>query len=244
MPTPDQQPHRATSFPTTSWSLILDAGSLSAEGRGALAELCQAYWYPVYAFMRRRSCDAARAEDLTQEFFARLLEKNYLHDADRNRGRFRTFLLTAASHFVANEWDRRQARKRGGDTSIVSIDAAMANHRYSLEPADTDSPEVLYEKSWAAMVIERVLEAIRLEAASKSKSRQYDRLKVFLAGGDSTPYSQVAAELEMSEGAVKVAVHRLRENFKVHLRSEIGRTVKAENEIDAEIRYLLRVMRS
>lgn len=240
-PTPG--PSDAAGFAATRWTLVLAAarGSVSPCAAEAMAELCRIYWYPLYAYVRRRGSDAHEAEDLTQEFFLRLLAKNYLAAVDREKGKFRAFLLASLKHFLANEWGRSQAQKRGGGQVIIPLDTLSAESRYRLEPWHDLNPEKLYERQWALTVLEQVLGRLQAESlALNGNQAVFERLKQFLTGGrESASYAQVAAELEMTEGAVKTAVHRLRRRYRQLLREEIAQTVAGPEEIDDEIRYLL-----
>lgn len=227
-------------FVTTHWSVVLAAGE--AEGTGAasaLAELCQAYWYPLYAYVRRCGYEADRAQDLTQEFFARLLEKHYLRDADPARGRFRSFLLAAMRHFLSNERDRVGAAKRGGHAAILPMEIETTEGIYTREVPDTETPEVIFERQWALTTLKRTLERLRAEYERAGRGMVLRRLEGFLTGdADVAPYVEVSRELGMSEGAVKVAVHRLRKRYGRLLREEIGQTVADPAEVDDEIRAL------
>ena len=227
-------------FATTRWSLVLDArGDSHDSSARALAELCESYWYPLYAFVRRQGHRPEDAADLTQAYFAKLLEKGYLKDVRPEAGRFRSFLLASLKHFLCNEWDRQMAQKRGGHIRQISLDAAAAENRYSIEPVDHLTPEDLYEQRWALTVLERTLDRLA-EETPESKRFRFDRLRPFLIGDEAaTPYREVAAELGMSESGIKVAVHRLRRRFGVILRQEIGQTVADSQEVDDEIRHLL-----
>jgi len=205
-----------------------------------MAELCRTYWYPLYAYVRRRKYDAHEAEDLTQEFFARLMAKNYLADVDRRKGKFRAFLLTALKHFLANEWDRSRSLKRGGGQVVISLDTPAAESRYGLEPFHNLTPERLFERQWVLTVLERVLAGLQAEFVAEGKQTIFDGLKHFLtADRPSSGYGQVAGELGMTEGAVKTATHRLRRRYRELLRREIAQTVACPEDIDEEIRYLL-----
>lgn len=238
---PARQPRR---FATTRWSQVLAAGqSPTGEAREALATLCEIYWYPLYAFVRRWGHDADEAQDLTQEFFSRLLEKHYLRDADPSRGRFRSFLLASLKHFLSNERDRASAVKRGGRVSIVGLEVETAEGMYRREPADADTPEKVFERRWALTLLERTLAALRQEFASSGKQEVFARLEGYLTGDQATvPYAQLAGELGMSEGAIKVAVHRLRRRFGALLREEIGQTVADRQQVDEEVRELFRIL--
>jgi RNA polymerase sigma-70 factor (ECF subfamily) len=232
-------------FATTHWSVVLAAGRKSSpRAQEALAALCQTYWYPLYACVRRQGHPPHAAQDLTQEFFARLLEKNFLGDVRRARGRFRSFLLAALKHFLANEWDRERALKRGGGREFISLEAE-AEARYALEPVDLDSPDRLYERRWALTLLERVLAALKREWTIAGRAAHFDALKDTLAGGrGSVPYAQLAERLGMSEEAVKVAAHRLRKRYRELLRSEIAQTVARPEEVEDEIRHLFTVLSS
>lgn len=227
-------------FATTHWSLVAaaqDPGGPAA--RAALADLCRAYWFPVYAYVRRRGHDRHAAEDLTQAFFARLLEKNDLAAADRTRGRFRTFLLTACQHFLANEHDRAAAKKRGGGAAHFPLDFAAAEGRFAREPAAPETPERAFERRWALDLLDGALAELRQEYADSGRGKLFDALKGCLtAGGADVAYADLAAELNMTEGAVKVAAHRLRQRYRDRLREAIARTVADPAEVDDEVRDL------
>lgn len=228
-------------FPTTRWSLILATrGQPTAGAREALASLCATYWYPLYAYVRRQGHAVEDAQDLTQGFFTALIEKRYLADFDQERGRFRSFLLGAFKHFLANEHDRRTAHKRGGSAPAISLDTEDAERRYSLEPSHDLTPDKIYERRWALVLLDRALDRLRRES---SPDTRFDRLSLFLTG-DATgvSYLQLADELGMSEGAVKVAVHRLRKRFGEALRSEIAQTVAGPELVQEEMRHLLSVV--
>lgn len=225
-------------FPTTRWSLIIATREQpTTQATDALARLCNSYWYPLYAYVRRRCSRIEDAQDLTQGFFACLLEKNYLRDFDRERGRFRTFLLTAFRHFLANERDRERTQKRGRGQIPISLDMQEAERRYLLDPGHDITPEKLYERRWAMALLDRVLERLRLESRQLT---HFDRLQVFLTGEPpGVSYNDLASELGMSEGALKVAVHRLRRKFREVLRAEIADTVASSEEVKEEMQYLL-----
>jgi RNA polymerase sigma-70 factor (ECF subfamily) len=226
-------------FATTRWSLVAAAQDASAPAaREALAELCAAYWFPVYAYVRRRGHDHHAAQDLTQGFFARLLEKNDLAAADRTRGRFRSFLLAACQHFLANQHDHAAAKKRGGGRVHVPLDFADADGRYSREPADATTPERVFDRQWALGVLERVLAGLRDEYAESGRAKLFDAIKGCLTGATEAGYAELADRLRMTEGAVKVAVHRLRQRYKDRLRAAIAETVAAPEEVEEEIRDL------
>jgi len=243
-PPQSDQPLPSGGFAATHWSVVLSAarGSETPRAAAAMAELCRVYWYPLYAYVRRRNYDTHEAEDLTQEFFARLLAKNYLANVDRRKGKFRAFLLAAMKHFLSDEWDRSRAQKRGGGRAIVPLDAADADSRYSREPAHDLTPEKLFERQWAIAVLQQVLARLRTEFAAENKARLFDRLEPFLMGDSAATHAQAAAELGMTENAVKKAVHRLRRRFRQQLREEIAHTVASPEEIDEEIQYLMRCL--
>jgi len=204
----------------------------------ALEELCRTYWYPLYVFVRRQTPTREDAEDLTQAFFARFLEKNYLEGLSSDQGRFRAFLLAALKHFLANEWDRAHRQKRGGGVANLSLDWQDADTRYQIDPADNSSPDKLYDRAWAVTLLERVISRLRDESAAGGRSRLFEALKPFLMVGKSAiPYANAAAALDMAESAVRVAVHRLRRRYRELLREEISQTLsdpaRAEEEMQA-----------
>ena len=216
----------------------------AASAKTALATLCETYWYPVYAFVRRRGYSAHDAQDCTQEFFAALLEKDYVRTADRERGRFRTFLLTAVSRFLSKQKDSARARKRGGGRKILSIDVEDGEGRYQLEPVDRWTPELMYERSWALALLERVLLRLGQRYAEQGKSALFDRLKPFLTGAETTEMNaDLTAELDLTEGALKVAVHRLRRRYRELLKEEIADTVASPDDVPNELEYLLAALR-
>ena len=228
-------------FATTQWSLILSAADpASPRWQQALTQLCQLYWYPLYAFIRRQGHEASEAEDLTQEFFLRLLEKGYLDAAGPEKGKFRTFLLVCLRRFLANQHDRRQAQKRGGQRRLVSIDLSSAESRYQLEPAHHATPERVYERRWALALLDAVMQRLQREYADRDKQVLFDQLKVLLVV-DETParYADLASKLQLSEGAVKVAVHRLRKRFGQLLAAEISRTLDGRSGLREEINQLI-----
>jgi RNA polymerase sigma-70 factor (ECF subfamily) len=232
-------------FHTTHWSAVLAArepGSSQAER--ALTELCQTYWYPLYAYIRRRGYSPTEAEDLTQGFFARLLDKHYIGDITPGMGRFRCFLLASLKHFLANEWDRVQTRKRGGGQTIFSLDAQQPEARYQFEPVDNATPELLFERRWAVILLEQVLSRLRAEFVGSEQAGLFDELKGFLCAGGETPgsYREIAERMGLKEGAVKVAVHRLRRRYGELLRAEIGKTLSDPREVEEEVRHLIGVL--
>src|SRR6266496_3965049 len=231
-------------FATTHWSVVLSAVDQSSPGsEAALARLCQSYWYPLYAYVRRRGYSPEDAQDLTQSYFASLLEKKYLDRADRQRGRFRTFLLSSLENFLNNEWDRASARKRGGGQRTISWDEQDAEGRYLKEPVDAVTPERIFEKRWAATLLELVLKKMRQEFIVSGKAELFEAIKPHLwSEGPATSYSQLAVRLNMTVVAVKVTVHRLRHRYRDLLRAEIAHTVATPGEVDDEIRHLIKVM--
>ena len=237
----ERLPARGERFATTHWSMVVSAGGQPRRSRvdRALATLCENYWFPLYAFVRRAGHSAEDAQDLTQEFFARLLAKNYLAVADPPEGRFRSFLLAAMKHFLSDEWDRAHAQKRGGSRTVISLDSLDAETRYRLEPASDLTPEKMFEKQWALALLEHVLSRLHAELADEGKSALFEALKDTLTGARSLTYAAIGAELGMSEGAVKVAAHRMRRRYRALLREEIAQTLASSDEIAEEIRYLL-----
>jgi RNA polymerase sigma-70 factor (ECF subfamily) len=235
---------RGGSFGTTRWSLVLAAGqNADARSADALTGLCESYWHPVYAFIRRQGYRPEECADLTQEFFARVLEKNYFHDADPARGRFRAFLCASIRHFLSNERDRAQTLKRGGATPPISLDIETAEGTYQVEPRDDLTPEKLFDRRWALILLERVLVRLRDQHTAAGKGELFDQLRGFLTGDNAgVPYAGVAGTLGMTEGAVKVAVHRLRRGFRDALLQEIAETVADPSDIDAEIEYLMKAV--
>jgi RNA polymerase sigma-70 factor (ECF subfamily) len=231
-------------FTATHWSVVLAArGGSSSRARAALESLCRAYWYPLYAFVRRMGHSPHDAEDSVQGFFAVCLEKNYLAAADEAKGRFRSFLLLALKRFLAKERDKSRAGKRGGGQKPIALDGLTAEERYALEPAEHLSADKLFERRWALTLLEQVLSRLRDEQAAAGQGEAFEQLKEFLlAGGRGTPYADMAARLGRSEGAVKVAVHRLRQRYRELLQEEIANTVTSPEEAEEERRYLLAVL--
>ena len=213
-----------------------------ARAEPALAALCQQYWHPVYAFIRRNGYSIDQGQDLTQGFFAVLLEKNYLRDAKQERGRFRSFLLTAVKHFLSNQKAREQALKRGGGQPHISIDPAEAESWYMPEAVDGDTPEHLFERRWALSLLEQVMAKLRAEFEKPGKAGQFDLLSPFLNGDAGVGYETAAAQAGLSAGSLRTAVHRMRRRYRTLLREEIAETVAQPEEIDEEIRFLLKVL--
>jgi RNA polymerase sigma-70 factor (ECF subfamily) len=232
----------SSEFPTTRWTLVVAAGDPQRkEARSALISLCENYWYPLYAYLRRRGYPADQAQDLTQEFFMRVLEGRYLDRADQEKGRFRSFLLTSLKFFVADEEDRQRARKRGGG-AIVSLEFSSGEERYQREPAHDETPERIFEKRWALSVLDRVVERLRNEFVQHGRPEHFERLKVFLLGQSDAPYAALAREMNTSEGALKVAIHRLRKRYRELFRQEIADTVADPAGVESELRYLATVL--
>lgn len=224
--------------------MVLSAGEGSLpNAQAALERLCRAYWYPLYAYVRRQGRSVEEAQDLTQEFFARLLQKEYLRHTDPARGRFRTFLLTALKRFLVNDWEKGRAARRGGGQQIISWDERVTETRFLAESADQSTPEKAFEKRWALIVLEQVLERLRDEFTASGHAERFERLKVLLWGEKgSPPYVEVAAELGLTEGALKVAVHRLRQRYRELLRAEVANTVARPEDVDDELRHLIAVI--
>ena len=232
-------------FATTQWSAVFLAGQESSpEATLALERLCANYWYPLYAYVRRKGRTVEEAQDLTQEFFAHFLERKYFRHADRNRGRFRTFLLTSLGHFVINEWTKANREKRGGGQRIVSLDEEMAEARFTAEPAEQPS-ETLYDRGWAGVLLDRALTALNIEFAQAGKQELFARLKIYVWGEkNSLSYREMAEQLGMTEQAVKTSVHRLRKRYGELLRLEVAQTVLTAGDVEEELRYLISVIRN
>jgi RNA polymerase sigma factor (sigma-70 family) len=227
-------------FATTHWTVVLAAGQGSAPAAmAALEELCRTYWYPLYAYVRRQTANVEDAQDLTQAFFERFLEKNYLENVSSDKGRFRAFLLASLKHFLANEWDKAKRQKRGGGLASVPLDWTRADTQFRQEPADLLSPDKLYERAWAITLLERVVTRLRDEAAADGKAQMFEELKPFLMVEKArVPYAEAATKLGIAEGAIRVAVHRLRRRYKELLRHEIQQTLSDPAQVDGEIQAL------
>ena len=234
---------RQSVFPTTHWSLVLATGRGDVpQAQDALEKLCQIYWHPLYACVRRRGYSQADAEDLTQEFFAWLLERNWLEGADQQRGRFRSFLQVSFNRFLANEWDRATRQKRGGGR-IVSLQFEEAESGFVREPVDNVTPEQSYEWCWASTLLDQVLTRLGAEYAGQGKAELFEELRPCLLGERAAqPYAVLAAKLDMTEGSMKVAVYRLRQRYRQLLRDEIAHTVAKPEEIEEELRHLFTVV--
>ena len=233
-------------FATTHWSLV-DAAKAGQAGqthaREALEELCKSYWYPLYAFVRSRGYSAHDAQDLTQAFFARIIETSGLSGADRTQGRFRSYLLGALKHFLANEWHKSQTQKRGGLVKLIEWEGLDPEARYAEASTPTDNPEHLFDREWALQTIAGALQALREDMLKAGKSKQFDTLKGALTGQNELPRDQIAARLNMTESAVKVAIHRLRQRYRELLRATIAETVNSEADLEDEMRHLIEVLR-
>lgn len=244
MPISDTNPNAlpaAPQFTTTHWSVVLAArDDTSPAADDALARLCHGYWYPLYAYVRRKGYAVEDAQDLTQEFFARLLAKNYLGTVDRQKGKFRSFLLASLEHFLAKEWTRAHRLKRGGQQIILSWDGCDPEERYRLEPPDDRTAERTYERRWALTVLEQAMTTLASEYSVAGKEHLFQELKPFISGDDdAVAYPELAVRLEMSEGALRVAAHRLRQRYGESVRTEIAKLVQRPEDIEEELRHLL-----
>ena len=232
-------------FATTHWSVVVSAGRRDTpRSRQALEQLCQTYWYPLYAYARRRGYSPHDAEDVTQGFFARLLRHQSVVAVDPAKGKFRSFLLASMNHFLADEWDKSRAQKRDGG-KLIALDAASAETKYLQEPADALTPEKVFEQRWALTLLEQVYKRLRQDYEREDKARLFEVLRFALAGERSeVPYTELATQLKMNEGSVKVAVHRLRERYRKRLREQIAETVASPKDVEEELRCLLRALAS
>jgi len=241
---PEASSAEAPGFRTTHWSVVLAAREAdSAAAQAALAELCATYWYAIYAYVRRRGHPKENAADLTQAFFARFLEKNFLGDLTPGTGRFRSFLLACCQHFLANEWDKVQTLKRGAGKTILSLDDDSAEDRYQFEPVDHITPETIFERRWACTVLEQVLDRLRDDFTASKPPELFQELKIFLSPGqERNSYAEVGRRTGLKESAIKVAVHRLRRRYGELLRAEIAKTVADANDVEDEVRHLIAVL--
>jgi RNA polymerase sigma factor (sigma-70 family) len=231
-------------FVTTRWSLVLAAGGAESEhSRSALTHLLETYWYPLYAFARKKARDPDDACDLTQEFLLGLLDGRFLGDADPRKGRFRTFLLTAFERFLVNSWRRGNREKRGGGRTILSLSSIDAESRYRLEPADRLTPEQIYERRWALTLLDVTMRRLEEETAAAGREDLFEVVKPILAGEDGCSYAEMGARLGMKEGALRTAVHRLRQRFGALLRAEIAETISNPEDIDDELRHLFQLLK-
>ena len=240
----DDTPITSRGFHTTHWTIVLAAREKDGTvAREALASLCSTYWYPLYAFIRRQGSSPHQAEDLTQEFFFRFLERHSLGSVQPDGGKFRSFLLACLKNFLSNERERARAQRRGGGQSLVPLSGSDAETRYSLEPADQRAPEAVFDRRWAFAVLERTMTELRHEYATAGKSELFEAFQSFLPGGrGDTSRADLAAKRGVSPGAIDVAVHRLRQRFGALLREQVAQTVSSEAEVEEEIRYLISVI--
>jgi RNA polymerase sigma factor (sigma-70 family) len=227
-------------FATTHWSVVMEAGrEESPKASQALEQLCRTYWYPLYAYVRRKGHDPDDAQDLTQEFFARLLRGNFLHTVEQRKGKFRSFLVASLENFLVKEWLRANRQKRGGGQPVLSLDEEGAENRYALEPASNLSPQKLYERRWAMTLLDLTMKRLEEECRQQGKSQLFEQTRNLLSGdAQEEGYRELAARLATSEGALRVAVHRLRQRFGVLLREEIAHTVTSPEDVDEEVRSL------
>ena len=239
----DSEENHLPLFATTHWSVVLAAGDTkTTRAQQALSRLCHTYWYPLYAYVRRRGSNPQDAEDLTQEFFARLLRKKSLAHLTREGGRFRSFLLKTMNRFITDEWRRARAQKRGAG-KIISLDAESGESRYSIEPAERHTPETLYDRAWALVLLDTVFHRLRDEYARAGKVALFDDLKFCLTGQRSAiPYAELASRLNQPQNTVKTRVHRLRQRYRQLLREEVAQIVTSPDEIEEELRSLFRAL--
>jgi RNA polymerase sigma factor (sigma-70 family) len=235
---------KAPAFVTTHWSVVLAAARTdTTQAQTALEQLCRLYWYPIYHFVRRQGYATHDAQDLTQEFFARMLEKNWIAHADQSRGRFRSFLLFVLKRFLAVEWHKANAQKRAVNRRCLPLPLDSAETRYNREPDESSTPEQAFEKQWALTLLETVLHQLRDDYQQDGNERLFETLKPCMTGrSELQPYAALAAQLQMSEGAVKVAVHRLRGRYRERLKAEIAHTVASPADVESEMRHLFRVL--
>ena len=236
-------PPPRSSFSATQWTLVLAAGTDGSVAHRAIAELCERYWEPLYAFARRTGQMPEDAEDAVQGFFADLLERSAFQRVDRAKGKFRSFLLASFKNFLSHERERQRAEKRGGGTALVHLDAHDAEERYALERSDNLSPDKLYDRRWARVLLDRAQARLSEQYASSGQSKLFDRLRPVLgASRAQVDYATMTAELGMTEGALKVAAHRLRERYRDALRNEVAATVASASDIDTELRHLIEAL--
>ena len=241
--TPGNEPSPRQVFVTTRWSVVLTAGrSETTHAQAALEQLCQTYWYPLYAYVRRRGSSPEDAEDLTQAFFVRLLERHAVAGVAPEKGRFRSFLLASMNHFLSDEWDKARAQKRGGG-KVISLDLQSAETQLGVIPVENFTPEKAFAHRWAITLLEQVYQRLRVEYHTQGKGALFDALRVTLAGdSNAAPYARLAGELGQNEGAVKVAVHRLRQRYRALLRDTIADTVSTPDEVEDELHFLFRTL--
>jgi RNA polymerase sigma-70 factor (ECF subfamily) len=238
--TPVSDAPRGDVFVTTRWTVVLSAGRKSSpQSDRALGELCQTYWYPLYAYVRRQGHTKEDAEDLVQAFFVRFLENNYLEGLSAERGKFRAFLLASLKHFLANEWDKSRRQKRGGGAQHLSLDWQGADKRYQLDSPDPSSPDKTFDREWALALLERVITRLSDECAAENKAGLFEQARGYLMVGEKAiPYAEAARNLKMDEGAIRVAVHRLRKRYRALLRDEIAQTLDDPAQVAEELRSL------
>lgn len=231
-------------FATTRWSVVLAAGEgESAPSQRALETLCQAYWYPIYAYVIRKGYKVEEAQDLTQEFFAQVIAKNHFRLADPGKGKFRGFLLSTLDYFLAREWNRAHRQKRGGKFTFISMDEHPPGERHGLEPSDLETPERIFLRQWALAVLKQTMNALQTECEANGKALLFREAKNLISGErDGAAYGRISKTLDMGEGAVRVAVHRLRQRYGELLRNEVAHTVAKEEEVDEELRYLFQIL--
>ncbi len=240
----DDAKSRPGLFSTTHWTVVVEAGDQDSPGaKAALESLCDTYWYPLYAFARGLGRSPEAAEDLVQSFFVQLIEKNSVRVADRDRGRFRTFLLTAFKRFITNDWNRERAQKRGGGVKPISLDPVAGEERMGRDVAATDTPELAYEKRWAGTLIEKARNALEQEFIAAGKGDRFTALEPHLVGDPSAmTYAHLAKQFGITEGGVKAEAHRLRQRYRNQLRAEVAKTVLHQEEVGDEIAYLMEVL--
>src|SRR6266852_1006954 len=240
----ERQPAGPRAFATTHWSVVMAAGDgESASAQRALETLCRGYWYPIYVYVRRKGYGPDDAQDLTQEFFAQLISKHHLRLADRNKGKFRTFLLATLDYFLAREWSRAHRQKRGGQFSFISLDQQTPEERYRLEPADNDTPEKKFAREWALAVLKQAMDALERECEASGKGPLFRETRNLLSGDrDTGAYAGISQRLGMAAGAARMAVLRLRQRHSELLRAELAQTVARAEEVDEEMHFLLQAL--
>jgi len=243
---PSSRSGSASQPAATHWSAVVRAGRPgSAAAMEALEELCRVYWYPLYAFARRQGCSAPDAQDVTQSFLAVLLERNYVARADPAKGRFRSFLLTLFKRFLINDWKRAHARKRSGFEPVVPLDAHLAESRFGTEPAAVASPDVWFERQWAVTLLDQVMSRLQIEYVGSGRGRLYEHLEgCLIRDVTALPYAEIGVRLNLSEAAVKMAMHRLRARYQAVLREEIAKTVTSPEDVEPELEHLFRAFRA
>ena len=242
-PSNQSNPPTQAVFTSTQWSLVVTAQAGDTQSAAALETLCRAYWKPLYAFVRRQGVQPDEAMDMTQGFFTRLLEKDWITAADQERGRFRNFLMTSIKHFMSNEWAKQRAKRRGGGCRFIPVDVQTAETQYRLDPIDTRSPERTYERQWALTTLEQVMDTLRQDYQKRNKTAQFEILKPCLVlSSQHQPYAQLAQQLDTTEGAVRVMVHRLKQQYRQKLRHHIAQTVASAEEVEQEMQHLFQAL--